>query len=201
MASDTFGAVDILAREIAKNLGEAYEDLDDTRASAFRRVAYSVHESLIQERDRTLLFASECMDDLMTLDSTPKRWLPGLKEGAKVLRTLGARAKLGRELQIPDVFTFDEPEEDPFSMIEAGDVDPYDCYFPIGGTCGHEGDGGYTCSRPPHDPSWQHFDSDARDSNWSSLFGTVLATWDSTGGLTSLHPEILDSTSDGDDFL
>lgn len=191
MASDPFKAVDSLARSLSKTLGESYEDLSFDRSAAYRRIAFSIHEAMLEERDRTLQFAAEALDDVLKLPSTPKRWMPGLKEGAKVLRTLAATAKLRREFDVDNWGDPEDSESDPLEWVEAGDEDPFDGQIFVE-ACGHEGEGGYTCTRPPHPSSWQHFDTDASDSNWLDLSGEVLATWDSTGGLTSLHPEIID---------
>lgn len=191
---DHFAAAETLGRAVAKNLGEDFDTLDFSRQAAYRRVGFAIHEGVLKARDDAVSFAADSLEYMMTIQSTPKRWLPGLKEGAQALRTVKTQGQLARETKVPvDPIAYLEAP-DPFASVEAGDDDPY-IDARIGGfqECGHAGDGGWTCTRPVHPPHWQHFDTDP---DWGD--GTVLTTWGEDGELTSVHPDILGAEEDDD---
>lgn len=182
--TDAFSNAQELGEMIAKVLGEEYDELDEDRQRLFRKVGFAVTEAVFTERIAVHKDLATAIRELMGLDNTPKRWLPGLKEAAKFIDEV---ERMSTRVDIPDVIVL-STEPDPYADLSATDEDPY-LSEPPHGRCGDEPfNDGWSCTRPVHDPSWQHWDADSTDSAHPELQG-ILATWDHTGYLTSLHPQ------------
>jgi len=193
---DRFQQVEKLARALANTLEEDFDEISESRRSLYRKAGYEVGESIIISRDNAYLHSADNLLDLMTEPSTPKRWAPGLREGATFLQTRVAENQLEREMRTPDVFDPELSTPDPYAFVEAGDEDPYADLPDTYPMCNSEGEGGWSCTRPKHPQHWQCFDTE-----FDGEHGEVFATWyvDNGGQLTGVHPivfEIIDRYED-----
>lgn len=193
---DQFHRAEACARKIASDLGEDYDMLNETRKTRLRKIGFEFDSLIVEAQDETVYRNIEILREMTSNPKIPKRWLPGIKEAANGLAVLLQQAQEERQVDVPDVFDPEIGENDPCANTVAGDDDPYKWYFETyeAEECGHQGEGGWECTRPIHPDHWQHMDADPDAGD-----GSVLTTWGTDGLLTSIHPDIVASQSEDDE--
>lgn len=189
---DPTKSIENMAQQASKLLGEPWDFLDDRRKERYRALAFHIYEEVIRTYHVAIEDAISEVNELQVAPSTPKRWLPGVKEASNALAVMLELEKERTEIgvmvpeRLPDGFS----EVDPYDSLVAGDKEPH---LFVGDVCGAEHEAGWTCTRHAHDPSWKHWDAD-RDYK-PDLTGDILATWydSEDGDLESLHPNLVDS--------
>ena len=181
-----------LARIFSTHLGDEFDNLSPESQESMRRVGYAVHVLLCDTRHEVLKASAETLANMITRPSTPKRWMPGLQEGAKELNFLALLESESTDPYIPDHVARLFTDPDPYAKLQAGEEDPFlQGPLPWDAVCRAENDGDWVCTRPIHPDHWQHWDSDPSVGD-----GRVLATWDETGELTSIDPAIVEAMED-----
>lgn len=192
---DPSGDIEAVAMMFAKIRGEHWEALSELDKRKLRVIAFYTFENILFTRQRTFEDAAEYVESLLAEPTTPKRWMPGVKEAASALRV---RMLLEKEAMtvgsdIPEHLPTNFSDIDPYLALEAGDPDPCE---PLSEEerCGAMHDGGWTCTREPHPPTWAHYDGDR--SYCPPASGQILAIWFEWDGDVHLAPDLLDAARD-----
>lgn len=188
---DPTKSVEKMAVQVAKSLDEDWEGMSEERKAKFRIVAFFIYEEILTTYHVAIQDSILELNDLQTAHSTPKRWLPGIKEAANALSVTLEFEKQRTEIgaSVPESLLMSFTNEDPYADFVAGDQAPV---MFIGELCGNEHEDGWTCTREVHDPTWLHWDADKE--YFPPASGEILATWyGSEDELTSIHPALVDS--------
>jgi len=179
--------VEDVAIALTKVLGDDWESLSPERRARMRATAFYVFENTLEARKRTMEQCVSMIEDLMNAPSTPKRWLPGIKEA---MNTVRVRAMFESEelvigASVPEHLPSNFEADDPYEHLTPGDFDP-NPVLPVEERCGARHDGGWECTRAVHPPHWRHWDSDREVV--SALSGQIHTMWYTEDDELALSP-------------
>lgn len=185
---DPTNTIEAIAQKTAQLMGEPWDFISDQRKEKYRISALMSWEQIVYARQTGFEDAQHIGETLLTAPSTPKRWLPGIRE---MINAVGVHARQEKEratigAQVPDVLPNGFSDDDPHTELMAGEQDPQEL-LSDDEQCGATHMGGWTCTRPAHSPTWKHWDADRE--YMPEVKGSILATWwDAEGDIESLHP-------------
>lgn len=191
--SDPSWIVEKTAEAYAEVLDEEWDALSPERQMKFRILAYNVLDNHMRNKINGMKLSISVVEDVLCAPSTPKRWLPGVQEAKNAL--FFALEIEGDALEvrvnIPESVPNGLESHDPYSTLEAGDLDPYEAMGDKSERCGKVHGEGWSCTRPVHPEHFQCWDAEPAEF-YRDCEGEILVTWTSEDELTSVHPAVLE---------
>lgn len=192
MMNDVVDVIERTAQSHAKVLHEKWDDLPESRREMFRKLAYLIYTMHIKNKLMGMQEMIQVVEDVQTAGSTPKRWLPGVKEAKNAMLWYleCAEGELSITVEVPEVVPTDLEQPDPYAELGAEDTDPYNATEGVEDRCGWVHPDEWSCTRPNHPDHWQHWDAES-GGIYPGTETHILATWFGSNELDTIHRAVL----------